>query len=228
MLSPPLIKRIRHAPKRAPCPHCGRLGHRKRILHRRLRSLAYHQVAWLEVTYAEYQARCRCCKFFRTWPLDVPAKADYDAAVRQAVLDRLLRDRLNVEQTRAAMLRDFGVDLSEGFVYDCLRWQLTRLDPAAYRQLVLKRFSGTLCVDELHLGRYTLVLATDPLADLPVGFALVGANDQDHMRRFLKNLAVWGLQPEVVISDGSHLYPELLAEIWPNARHQLCIFHLLR
>ena len=228
MLSTPLIKRIRHAPQRAPCPHCGRLGHRKRILHRRLRSLAYHQVVWLEVTYAEYQARCHCCKFFRTWPLDVPPKADYDDTVRHAVLDRLLRDRLNIEQTRAAMLRDFGVALSEGFVYDCLRWQLARLDLNVYRQLVLKRFSGTLCVDELHLGPYTLLLATDPLADLPVGFALVGANDQEHMRRFLRNLASWGLLPEVVISDGSNLYPELLAEIWPHAKHQLCVFHLLR
>jgi hypothetical protein len=42
------------------------------------------------------------------------------------------------------------------------------------------------------------------------------------MGRFLRNLARWGLRPEVVVSDGSNLYPELLA------RHQLCVFHLLR
>ena len=158
----------------------------------------------------------------------MPQKADYDATVREAVLDRLMRDRLNVEQTKAAMQRDFLITLSDGFIYDCLRWQLTRIDLAQHRQLVLQRFSGTLCVDELHLGVYTLLLATDPLADLPVGFALVGANDQDHMGRFLRNLARWGLRPEVVVSDGSNLYPELLAEIWPNAKHQLCVFHLLR
>jgi hypothetical protein len=185
-------------------------------------------VAWLEVSYAEYRARCDCCKYSRTWPLDVPPKAGYDATVRRAVLDRLLRDRLNVEQTRAAMQHDFLLPLSEGFVYDCLRWQLARLDLPQHRQLVLQRFSGTLCVDELHLGAYTLLLATDPLADLPVGFALVVANDQEHMGRFVGNLARWGLQPEVVISDGSSLYPELLAEICPGARHQLCVFHLQR
>jgi len=223
-----LITRIRRAPRRAPCPTCGRLGRRKRLLHRRVRTLAYRQVAWLEVTYAEYRTRCACCKYFRTWPLDVPPKADYDATVRQAVLDRLLHDRLNVEQTKAALQRDFLVTLSEGFVYDCLRWQLARLNLAPHRQSVLQRFSGTLCIDELHLGVYTLLLATDPLADLPVGFALVGANDQEHMGRFLRNLARWGLQPEVVVSDGSRLYPELLAQIWPDAKHQLCVFHLLR
>ncbi|HJT77987.1 MAG TPA: transposase, partial [Gemmataceae bacterium] len=225
---PELITRLRHAPRRAPCPRCGRLGRRKRLLRRRVRTLAYRRVAWLEVTYAEYRARCGCRQYFRTWPLDVPPKADYDAAVRQAVLDRLLRDRLNVEQTKAAMQRDFLVALSDGFVYDCLRWQLARLDLAGHRRTVLERFSGTLCVDELHLGAYTLLLATDPLADLPVGFALVGANDQEHLRRFLANLARWGLRPEVVVSDGSSLYPEVLAEVWPGARHQLCIFHLLR
>src|SRR5215475_14907806 len=151
------ISRIRRAPRRAPCPHCGRLGRRKRTLQRRVRTLAYRQVAWLEVTYAEYRARCDCCKYFRTWPLDVPPKADYDATVRQAVLDRLLHDRLNVEQTKAAMQRDFLVELSEGFVYDCLRWQLARLNLAAHRRMVRQRFSGTLCVDELHLGAYTLL-----------------------------------------------------------------------
>jgi hypothetical protein len=225
---PDLITRIRRAPRRAPCPTCGRLGHRQRTLRRRVRTLAYRRRAWLDVTYAEYRARCGCCKYFRTWPLDVPPKADYDATVRHAVLDRLLRDRLNVEQTRAAMQRDFLVSLSDGFVYDCLRWQLARLDLAPHRQLVLQRFSGALCVDELHLGAYTLLLATDPLADLPVGFALVGANDKEHLRRFLGNLARWGLQPEVVVSDGSSLYPELLAAIWPDAKHQLCVFHLVR
>lgn len=37
-----------------------------------------------------------------------------------------------------------------------------------------------------------------------------------------------GLRPEVVVSDGSNLYPELLVQIWPQARHQVCVFHLLR
>jgi hypothetical protein len=207
---------------------CGRRGRRVRRCDRRVRSLAYRQVVWLHVFFAEYRARCGCRKYFRSWPLDVPPKADYGGKVRQAVLDRLLRDRLNVQQTQAAMRRDFLLELSEGFIYDCLLWQVRRLDLRAHRQRVLQRFSGTLCVDELHLGTYTLLLATDPLADLPVGFALVGANDQEHMGRFLRNLAHWGLQPEVVVSDGSSLYPELLATIWPQAKHQLCVFHLLR
>ena len=225
---PERVTKVRCAPKTAPCPDCGRRAPRQRLCHRRVRSLAYHQVAWLHVTYAEYRCRCRCRKYFRTWPLDVPPKAHYDAAVRSAVLDRILRDGLNVERTLQAMRHDFLLMLSEGFVYDCLRWKVAQLDLAAHRLLVLQKFSGTLCVDELHLGAYTLLLATDPLADLPVAFALVSANDQAHMRRFLGNLKNGGLLPRVVVSDGSGLYPALLAELWPKAKHQLCVFHVLK
>jgi transposase-like protein len=224
----PRVRVVRCAPKSHPCPECGRRGRRKRTLHRRIRSLAYRQEAWLDVYYAEYQARCGCCKSFRSWPLDVPPRSDYDERVRDAVLDRILEDGLNVERTLAAMWRDFGLKLSQGFVYDCLRWRIAQLDLAVHRRSVLEKFSGTLCVDELHLGRFTLLLATDPIADLPVAFALVGRNDQGHMRRFLKNLATWGLSPAVVVTDGSNLYPAVLAELWPVARHQLCVFHVLK
>jgi hypothetical protein len=224
----PQVRIVRCAPRIYPCPSCGQPGRRKRPLHRRIRSLAYRQVAYLEVDYAEYQARCACCKFFRSWPLDVPPKADYDGLVRAAVLERILEDGLNVERTRAALQRDFFLQVSEGFIYDCLRWKIAQLDFAAHRQFVLAKFSGTLCVDELHLGRFTLVLATDPLADLPVASALVGRNDADHMRRFLQNLQVWGLRPRVVVTDGSNLYPSVLAEVWSGARHQLCVFHVLK
>ena len=147
----PLTIPVRCAPKTAPCPTCGRPGQRRRLLRRRVRSLAYRRVVWLQLTYAEYRARCACCKTFRTHPPDVPPKADYDHSVRRAVLDRLLEDGLNVERTRQAMRRDFLLELSTGFVYDCLRWQVAQLDLAEHRQLVLRRFSGTLCVDELHL-----------------------------------------------------------------------------
>jgi hypothetical protein len=224
----PIVRVVRCAAPTHPCPACGVLGRRQRTLRRRIRSLAYRQVAYLDVHHAEYRARCGCRKSFRSWPLDVPPKASYDGLVRQAVLDRVLEDGLNVQRTLAAMRRDFFLKLSEGFVYDCLRAKLAQLDMAAHRRMVRERFSGTLCVDELHLGRFTLLLATDPISDLPVGFALVSRNDKDHMRRFLSNLKGQGLLPRVVVTDGSDLYPAVLAELWPDARHQLCVFHILK
>src|SRR3984893_8930070 len=217
------------APQKAPCPKCGKHGRRKRKLPPRSgRTVAYKVVAFLEITCGEYQARCGCCTTFRNTPEDVLPRALYDNKVRDLVLDRLLKDGMNVEQTLESLGREFLLDLSTGFVSDVLHDHAAQLDMAAHRRTVLKHFSGTLCVDELHLGRFTLLLATDPISDLPVAFARVDANDQDHMRRFLKNLKNWGFMPQVVISDGSNLYPAVLTELWSEAEHQLCVFHVIK
>jgi Transposase len=31
-----------------------------------------------------------------------------------------------------------------------------------------------------------------------------------------------------VVTDGSNLYPAVLAELWPDADHQLCVFHVIK
>jgi Transposase len=216
------------APKKAPCPHCRKLAERVRTGEREVRTIAYHKIAYLQITYGEYQPRCGCCQSFRTSPEQVMPRCKYDNNVRQAVLDRVLDDGMNVEATLRSLKRDFHLDLSTGFVYDCLHDAVARLQMNEHRQQVLAVFSGTLSIDELHLGKYTLLLATDPLQDIPVAFALVGANDKDHMRRFLKNLRDWGLQVKVAITDGSPLYPDVLVQLWPEAEHQLCVFHVMQ
>ena len=203
----PLFIPVHCAPKKAPCPQCGKRGRRKRMLTRTVRTVAYKAIAFLEITYGEYQAKCDCCTTFRTNPEGVLPKARYDNKVRDLVLDRILMDGMSIERTIESLRREFWLDLSTGFIYDVLRGRAEQLDMAAHRRMVLENFSGTLCVDELHLGRFTLLLATDPLSDLPVAFALVDANDQDHMRRFLNNLRNWGLNPKVVVTDGFEPLP---------------------
>jgi transposase-like protein len=216
------------APKKAPCPCCGTLARRQRTLQRNVRTIAYKEIAVLRISYGEYEARCGCCTTFRTHPDQVLPKAKYDNKVREAVLDGILEDHLNVEAVRRRMKRDFLLDLSTGFVYDCLHDAVRQLDMAEHRREVLERFRGVLCVDELHLGSFTLLLATDPIGDFPVAFALVSANDKQHMERFLGNLQSHGLKPKTVVTDGSPLYPALLAELWPKAEHQLCVFHVVQ
>lgn len=222
------VERIACAPKKFPCPHCGKSGRRKDVHTRLVRDIAYHEVVILEVEVGEYRARCSCCKTFRAQIDGIESRAQYTNRVREAVIDRLLDDRMSMEGLRQALQRDFHLELSDGFLYDCLDWKVRQADMPAYRQWTLANFSGTLCVDEIHLGHRTLLLATDPVSNFPVAFALVRANDQDHMRRFLGNLKNHGFAPKVVVTDGSNLYPSVLAELWPQARHQLCVFHVLK
>jgi len=224
----PIVIPVHSAPKKAPCPRCGEVGRRKRTLTRTVRTVFYKAIAYLKLTYGEYTARCGCCVTFRNTPDDVLPKAKYDNKVRDLVLERILQDGMNIERTLESIRREFLLELSSGFVYDVLHDHATQLDMSSHKRKVLDHFSGTLCVDELHLGRYALLLATDPLNNLPVAFALVATNDQDHMRRFLKNLKTWGLNPQVVVTDGSNLYPAVLKELWSDADHQLCVFHVIK
>jgi hypothetical protein len=216
------------APETFPCPTCGTPGRRKDTHTRLVRDIAYGHILFVELTVGEYRAACDCCNTFRSHIDGIEPRAGYTNRVREAVIDRLLDDGLSVNRLRDAMRRDFLLDLSAGFLSDCLDWKVRRTDLPAYRQWTLAHFSGTLCVDELHLGHRTLLLATDPLGDFPVAFALVSANDRGHMRRFLNNLKTHGFSPKVVVTDGSNLYPAVLAELWPEARHQLCVFHVLK
>jgi hypothetical protein len=70
------------APKKAPCPKCGKHGHRKRKVTLEVRTVAFKSIAYLEITCGEYAARCNCCKTFRNTPEGVLPKALYDNKVR--------------------------------------------------------------------------------------------------------------------------------------------------
>lgn len=209
------------------CPSCGTLGRRKRKRTRKVRSLGYQEIVWLEIQYGEYHAKCDCCTSFHNHPPGVDLKAKYDHQVRQAVVDRILQDKLNLSTVQANMQRDFLLKLSTGYIYDALDWAIRQFEGNAFRQRVLEEFSGVLCVDEIHLGQRVVLLASDPQADNPIACALVSRNDAAHMQRFLQNLKNHGFSPNIVITDRSPLYPATLQAVWPEARHQLCIFHVI-
>ena len=116
-------------PRKAPCPRCGKLGNRKAIHHRRVRTIASKQVVFRDVTYGDYRARCHCCTTFRTTPQGVEPRALDDNKVREAMLDRLLEDGMSVDRVIASMGRDFLLNLTDGFVYDCLDWQVRAARP---------------------------------------------------------------------------------------------------
>src|SRR5436190_3947298 len=124
----PVVIPRRCAPKKAPCPGCGKLGTRKRTVTRTVRTVAYKAVVHLEITCGEYAARCDCCTTFRNTPEGVLPKALYDNKVRDLVLDRILKDGMNVEQTLESLRREFLLNLSTGFVYDVLHDRAEHLD----------------------------------------------------------------------------------------------------
>lgn len=101
-----------------------------------------------------------------------------------------------------------------------------------YQSWVVQEFSGILCVDEVYQGQLALLLAVDPAApdgDRLVGYQLMhGSVDASDVEQFLSHLKAVGIKPDEVVTDGSKLYPAVLAQVWPEAAHQLCLFHETR
>ena len=116
----PLVIPVHCAPKKAPCPECGKLGRRTRTLTRTVRTVAYKTIAFLEITYGEYHARCGCSTTFRNTPEGVLPKAKYDNKVRNLVLERIIEDGMSIERILQSLQREFLLPLSSGFVYDVL------------------------------------------------------------------------------------------------------------
>src|SRR3954447_3201859 len=120
------------APKKAPCPKCGKHGRRKRKLTpRRVRTVAYKTIAYLEIICGEYQAKCDCCTTFRNTPEGVLPRALYDNKVRDLILERIIEDGMSVERALESLRREFLLELSTGFVYDVLHGHARQLDMAA-------------------------------------------------------------------------------------------------
>ena len=154
---------LRCAPRKTGCPKCGKLGRRKRIRTRMVRSLGYQEVVWLEIHYGEYVAKCDCCVSFHSHPLGVDLRARYDHKVRQAVIDRILKDKLNLSTIQASMQRDFLLKLSSGYIYEALEHAIRQFNGNEFRQQVLAS-SAAPCVSM----KSTSLLASDPVADNPI------------------------------------------------------------
>jgi hypothetical protein len=146
-----------------------------------------------------------------------------------AVVDAIVRDGMAMTRVKTRMREDFLLEVSTGFVYDCLDWAYAQLPREGYLDWARENFSGVMCIDELHDSKNRkLLLATDPLNDFTIYFHIAKKCDQEAIDRFLDDLKSLGFAPDVVITDGSALYKQALFDRWHDVEHQLCVFHVLK
>ena len=93
-------------------------------------------------------------------------------------------------------------------------------------------FSGQAAVDEkeIKIGGVTwyLFVAVDCVTHFPVHIAFYPSNNGDYCLMFLLELKRKGYRPYVVVTDGWDAYIEAIRTAFPNAKHLLCRFHLIR
>jgi hypothetical protein len=176
-----------------------------------------------------------CSRMFRAQPPFLRPRAIYTQRVVQKAVEAVYHDGLAMRCVPDHLARDFWIRPDEKMVRLWCRTYAGEINfENDYQPWVIANFSGILCVDEVYQGDLALLLAVDPAApdgDRLIGYTLLPKTrevDQGMVKAFLERLRAAGVQPEEVITDDSRLYPAALAEAWPTARHQLCLFHATR
>ncbi len=178
--------------------------------------------------------RCAAFRHYRrAQPPFLRPDAIYTQRVVRKAVEAIYADGMAFRRVGARLARDFWVRPSEAMIRRwCGAYGAARPLDAAYHAWVVAEFSGILCVDDVYQRDLALLLAVDPAApdgDRMAGYQLVhGRVDAAAVADFLGRLAAARIAPDEVITDGSALYPGVLAEVWPRAAHQRCLFHETR
>jgi hypothetical protein len=102
-----------------------------------------------------------------------------------------------------------------------------------YLDKALADFSGYLAADEVYDGPFCVLSVVDNRRYNRLAFRVLDHDPiqedvRDFLRWFKGELDKRGLEVEGLTTDGSSLYPEVLKRLWPDARHQLCRFHVIK
>jgi transposase len=226
------VRQVHYNRSTSPCDRCQRPAESFATAERTAIDVNLEHPVLLLVTISVHYCPW-CDHYFRAQPPFLRPKAIYTNQVVDKAIQSVYEDGMAMRRVTARMARDFWVQPSEGIIRHWCRSYGHQFDfETDYQPWVVSEFSGVLCVDEVYQDRLALLLAVDPAApdgDRIVGYQLIhGSVDSTDVERFLERLKQAGIEPDEVITDGSALYPSTLAKIWPQAAHQLCLFHQTR
>jgi len=102
-----------------------------------------------------------------------------------------------------------------------------------YLDEALANFSGYLAIDEVYDGPFCILSVVDNRRYNRLAFRVLDHDPtEEDVREFLSEfkgqLDKRGLVVLGSTTDGSALYPKVLKELWPEARHQICEFHVIK
>ena len=108
---------------------------------------------------------------------------------------------------------------------------MRRID-ADYLDWALSDFSGFIAADELYDGPFCILSIVDNRTFKRLAYQVLNHDPtkrdiEAFFRRFHAALQTRGLTLQGITTDGSELYPEPIATVFGNVKHQLCTFHVL-
>ena len=102
-----------------------------------------------------------------------------------------------------------------------------------YLDEALVDFSGYLTIDEVYDGPFCILSVVDNRRYNRLAFRVLDHDPtQEDVLAFLSEFKAQldkrDLSVRGITTDGSPLYPKVLKELWPDVRHQICVFHVLK
>ena len=102
-----------------------------------------------------------------------------------------------------------------------------------YLDWALEHFSGYLAADEIYDGPFCVLFIVDSIRRRRIAYEVLDrAPEKEDVLAFFRKvdmiLSSRGLKVSGITTDGSPLYPEPIATVWPMATHQVCEFHILK
>lgn len=217
------------------CPDCGGPTKCKRAYHCHPQDINLEQPTILQVYREVRECRDATCGTRFTPELDFVIKKErFTKRAKQKAIASVNEDGMPLERVPQRMWRDFHVHVAKSTVYEWVHAEAEAdLGEAEYTQWVTARFSGVVGIDEVHLRdedgkKQYLVVAVDPINDRTILFDLVDSRDGDALKGFLKQLKAMGVDPLVVVTDMWKAYHSAILDVFPEAKHQLCVFHVIQ
>ncbi|MEQ1788610.1 MAG: transposase, partial [Acidimicrobiales bacterium] len=170
-------------------------------------------------------------RWFTALPADLATRSHYTVPTQALVLSLVVAHKMSLVHAADFGRTHFHLDgLTPSTVMRWLRDGCPTDEMLAERERALvERFSGQLAFDEVYSGGKALLKATDPIVGVEVAYEFVdGPVDHAAIVAFFRRLETRGFQPQIVVTDGASVYPAAIAEVWPKAKHQSCVFHFLQ
>ena len=224
-------KSLRISPPIASCPLCGQLVKRHET-----KTCYFWQANLFETTILQLQFGYYICPFcpkeergFSLLPSNFRTSCQYDLFTQRLILD--LMPGMTNRAAIAYISNHFHLpDLHETTIQ---RWSIQyaekREKDELYRQNMRRNFSGQMTIDEMYDDGWCIIRVTDPLQNVELKWVLLDrAPNTNDIEKLLTELKVEGFRPQIINTDGSILYPEPIAKIFSEARHQRCVFHFIK
>ncbi|MSP55612.1 MAG: hypothetical protein EXR69_08425 [Myxococcales bacterium] len=223
MLSCPLV---------APCPRCGTIAS---PMETRIR-LFWEADLRLQ-TIREVHMGCyicdRCPKghaWFVELPPDLRTSGQYTLRSVRLVVD-LIKVRKMSAEGAASFAREV-LHLTKLDPTTIIGWMRDEAEAGSrerHLEEALAVCSGQVALDELYDAGLCQLVATDPVANRQLDYELLDhAATEADVLTFCLRLRAAGFVPLLTVTDGSTLYPPVIAAVWPTAEHQRCVFHFIK